>query len=204
MLKSFLVRLLQVVWIIGFVAVLWSLYASIALYGEILLVISSVCIWIIFFAVIQYLIFSTLDPRALFDGSIMPNSKSSINRRWLAIGFAASLGLAVIGGITGKMYYTYEYNQKIKAGSDTSFYKEVLTDIAYSNVPTDCEDNEEDPPKKADLQRLVSNLKSQGVVGLNILVKIAERNDNIGNALRCAIRDYKSIDEIATIADIDY
>ena len=81
---------------------------------------------------------------------------------------------------------------------------EILTEITYRHDFTDCYYTEEDKPKKADVQQIAKNLENQGVVGLNILVEIADRNDKIGEAFRCAIWEDMSIDEIATIAGIDY
>ena len=203
-LKSFLVRLLQVLWVIGFAVVLGGIFANIAFYNELPAAVFGACAWLIFFAVIQYLLFATLDPRALFDGSIVPNNKGGITRRSFAIGIATSLALVVISGVITKLYLTYQDNQKLEAGSDIDFYSEILTESTYRHDFTDCYYTEEDKPKKADVQQIARNLENKGVVGLNILVEIADRNDKIGEAFRCAIREDMSIDEMATIAGIDY
>ena len=163
--KSFLVRLFQVLWIIGFTVVLGGIFANIASYNELPAAVFGACVWLIFFAVIQYLLFATLDPRALFDGSMMPNNKGGITRRSFAIGIATSLALVVISGVTAKLYLNYQDNKKLEAGSDIDFYSEILTEITYRHDFTDCYYTEEDKPKKADLQQIAKNLENQGVVG---------------------------------------
>lgn len=203
-LKSFLVRLFQVLWIAGFLIVLGVIFANISFYGELSSAIFGAFAWMVFFAVIQYLIFSNLDPRALFDGTLMPDSKISINRSLFSILVGVGLSLSILSGIAAKFYHSYQYNQKIEAGNDVGFYKEALDDIAYSYEPTDCYTEDNETPKREDLQKIARDLDKQGINGLNILVVISRRNDDIGNALRCAVMDDVSIEDIAIIAGIKY
>lgn len=203
-LKSFLVRLFQVIWIAGFLIILGIIFANISFYGELSSAIFGAFAWLVFFAVIQYLIFSNLDPRALFDGTLMPDSKNSINRGLFSILVGVGLSLSILSGIAAKFYHSYQYNQKIEAGNDIEFYSEILESISYSYEPTDCYMEDENPPKKEDLQRTAMSIEKQGISGLNILVTISRRNDSIGNALRCEIRDDVGIENIAAIADIKY
>lgn len=203
-LKSFLVRLFQVVWIAGFLIILAIIFANTSSFNELPSTIFGSFAWLVFFAVIQYLIFSNLDPRALFDGTLMPDSKISINRGLFSILVGVGLSLSILSGIAAKFYHSYQYNQKIEAGNDVGFYKEALDDIAYSYEPTDCYTEDGETPKREDLQKIARDLDKQGINGLNILMVISRRNDDIGNALRCAIMDDVSIEDIAIIAGIKY
>lgn len=203
-LKSFLVRLFQVVWVAGFLIILGVIFANISFYNELSSAIFGAFAWMVFFAVVQYLIFSNFDPHALFDGTLMPDSKISINRSLFSILVGVGLSLSILGGIAAKFYHSYQYNQKIEAGNDVGFYKEALDDIAYSYEPTDCYTEASENPKKEDLQQIARDLDKQGINGLNILMVISRRNDDIGNALRCAIMDDVSIEDIAIIAGIKY
>lgn len=202
--KSFLVRLFQVLWIAGFLIVLGVIFANISFYGELSSAIFGAFAWLVFFAVIQYLIFSNLDPRALFDGTLMPDSKISINRGLFSTLVGVGLALSILSGIAAKLYLDHQYNQKIEAGNDIGFYKEALGDIAYSYEPTDCYTENDNIPKNEDLRKIARDLDRQGVNGLNILVTISKRNDDIGNAIRCTIRDDVNVEDIAKGAGIKY
>jgi len=71
-LKSFIVRLLQVIWVLSSVIAVIAVIVNIfdgyldGITGSIF----GFLVWSIFLIIIQYLIFAKLDPRYLFDGSL--------------------------------------------------------------------------------------------------------------------------------------
>lgn len=70
--KSFIVRLLQVIWVLSSVIAVIAVIVNIfdgyldGVTGSIF----GFLVWSIFLIIIQYLIFAKLDPRYLFDGSL--------------------------------------------------------------------------------------------------------------------------------------
>ena len=70
--KSFIVRLLQVIWVLSSVIAVIAVIVNIfdgyldGITGSIF----GFLVWSIFLIIIQYLIFAKLDPRYLFDGSL--------------------------------------------------------------------------------------------------------------------------------------
>ena len=70
--KSFIIRLLQVIWVLSSVIAVIAVIVNIfngysdGVTGSIF----GFLVWSIFLIIIQYLIFAKLDPRYLFDGSL--------------------------------------------------------------------------------------------------------------------------------------
>lgn len=195
--RAFFIRLLQIIWVAGFLGILMGLFINIAYNDELIATIIVSIIWLLFFAGIQYLFFSTLNPRSLFDSRLIIKEVGHINKKFFAILVAAALGLTVIGGIAIKLYQSYQYNQKIEAGNDVGFYSKLLKDSAYKYEIEDC--YADDRPKKAEIQKVSHDLKSTGVNGLNIILTLANQDDRIGNSIRCAITEDIGIEELAKL-----
>ena len=70
--KSFIIRLLQVIWILSATFSLIAIVVNIlnVYFDSVPGIIGGFFGWSIFLMIIQYLIFAKLDPRYLFDGSL--------------------------------------------------------------------------------------------------------------------------------------
>lgn len=70
--KSFIIRLLQVIWILSAAFALIATVVNIlnVYFDSVPGIIGGFFGWSIFLMIIQYLIFAKLDPRYLFDGSL--------------------------------------------------------------------------------------------------------------------------------------
>ena len=79
-LKAFFIRLLQVLWVlISFPAVMFiiSIVSSSDSFDETMTVIGSFIFLYVMLIVMQYLIFASLNPKTLFDGSLLKKKPQS-------------------------------------------------------------------------------------------------------------------------------
>lgn len=195
--KAFCIRVLQVIWIGSILIIAFNLATTLATHSEGLweiLGLSLSCL--VFLVVVQYLIFAKIHPSWLFGES---------KGRYFTLFVIFSFVTAIIGGIVLKLYNSYEYDKKLEAGSDVVFFDSLLKNTLRKHDLAECNDIDQIPSAdKKELQAAALKLSEQKVNGLNILVKIAEREDALGRRFRCLVNEDIDVEEIAQIANVKY
>lgn len=189
---------MQVIWILTILGISAGVYSVISLSGNILEVLGVSLAWLTFLIIFQYLIFASIKPTIFFGVE---------KSRYFTIFVLVCVIGSIIGGVTMKFYNDYEYNKKLEAGNDIVFYDKILKNIIYKHDydVDDCTSTENPPTaRKDDLYSSVDELKKQQVTRLNILVVLADRDNELGRAIRCALYDGIGVKGMAEVAGITY
>lgn len=194
--KGFFTRLMQVLWVLT--SLLFSLSVSLLVIGNfsenVWFFIVLILVWALLLVIVQYLIFSKLNPNVLF------NKKNFLTK--LSI---LSVVLAIILGSSLNIYQSYTYKKKLKAGNDVDFFNERIRNVVYKYGSDECFREDEQPKgSRILLVEEANKLNKQGINGLAALLVMANRDDDLGLVIRCSFYDGLDSKDLAEIAAIDY
>lgn len=194
--KGFFTRLMQVLWVLT--SLLFSLSVSPLAIGnfseDAWFFIIIILVWALLLVIVQYLIFSKLNPNVLF------NKKNFLTKLSML-----SIVLAIILGSSLNIYQSYTYKKKLKAGNDVDFFNERIRNVVYKYGSDECFREDEQPKgSRIMLVEEANKLNKQGINGLAALLVMANRDDDLGFVIRCSFDDGLDSKDLAEIAEIDY
>ena len=112
--RAFFIRILQVVWVISILVIAINLPVAIAYPEDTENILGMSFGWLVVLTVAQYLMFSSINPSWAFGKN---------KRRYFTLFLLISFFLAIIGGVSLKLYNKYEYNKKLETGAQATSIK---------------------------------------------------------------------------------
>lgn len=204
--KKFILRLLQVMWVLAGMIFVISMLRSAYEYSldlelaKITIVIISITMMTL--TIIQYLVLSSYKFTDLFDGTLSRGSESKFSLSGTAISIILLFSLILISGWFGEKKI---FKDKMIDGTDSYYFNSLIRQHADQKGREYCkliEGNEKpsfkETVKETDIE------KSKGYQGYAIIYNLTQRDDKVGYAVTCAFYKYNlDVDEMVEILKLN-